>query len=89
MAITEQSFTDLFRKKIEEEAQLIVNDIAGGGPSDYPEYKEQVGRINGLICAKRILNELEDEYLKQEEPENETIVVGTEAETASTDPVNP
>ncbi len=67
MAITEQSFTDLFRSKIEEEAQRITDDVMGGGPDNFSEFKEQIGRVTGLILAKRILTDLEDEYLKQDE----------------------
>ncbi len=95
MAITEQSFTDLFRAKVEEEARRIVDDIARGSAEDFPAYKEMVGRVTGLVLAKRILTDLEDEYLKQPETQETPVDLSdlptgpTESFSTATNPVNP
>lgn len=53
-----KSFEELFTEKIDEELRRHTEDLAMGSANDYPEYKEKVGYIRGLITALDIFGDI-------------------------------
>ncbi len=51
----------LFRESTAASIQQLSTDIAGGAPSDWGQYQQQVGIIRGLKLAVDLLDEIEKE----------------------------
>ena len=49
----------LLREKISKEISGLSTDIAGGASSDWGQYKQHVGIIQGLKMAVTLLDEVE------------------------------
>ncbi|HUT87312.1 MAG TPA: hypothetical protein VMX15_04425 [Candidatus Heimdallarchaeota archaeon] len=73
--VTEATFTGLFSAAIEKAAEDHIDAMANGSADDYAEYRQYVGHVAGLVHAKRILADLEERYLKQNEDEEEATVI--------------
>ena len=54
-------FHALLEKKIGEEMQNRAASLASGAASDYPNYRESVGYINGLNDALKLCDDIEQD----------------------------
>jgi hypothetical protein len=61
-----RSFEELIRKKIREHMNNYADDLATGGAKDYPDYRFQVGVIQGLALAEREILDLVETARKAE-----------------------
>ena len=64
---TPQSFEEIVRKKIREHMNNYADDLATGGAKDYPDYRFQVGVIQGLAMAEREILDLVETARKAED----------------------
>jgi hypothetical protein len=64
---TPQSFEEIIRKKIREHMNNYADDLATGGAKDYPDYRFQVGVIQGLAMAEREILDLVETARKAED----------------------
>ena len=56
-------FAALLKRKIEDAANERIGQVANGTCSDYPQYKENVGYIRGLLDAIKLADDVEvEEY---------------------------
>lgn len=53
-----KSFEELFTEKIDDELTRHTEDLAMGSADDYPEYREKVGYIRGLMTAADIFSDI-------------------------------
>lgn len=51
---------DMLRSKIRTKMNDLADAIAGGGATDYAEYKHMAGQIHGLALAERDILDLQD-----------------------------
>lgn len=58
---------DEIQRKLNKEIEEYKNILANGGISDYNNYRDIVGRIEGLRQSKEILHDLLKTYLDEEE----------------------
>lgn len=61
-----KSFEDLIRKRIRDHMNNYADDLATGGAKDYPDYRFQVGVIQGLAMAEREILDLVETARKAE-----------------------
>lgn len=61
-----QSFEEIIRKKIREHMNNYADDLATGGAKDFPDYRFQVGVIQGLALAEREILDLVETARKAE-----------------------
>jgi hypothetical protein len=61
-----RSFEELIRKKIRDHMNNYADDLATGGAKDYPDYRFQVGVIQGLAMAEREILDLVETARKAE-----------------------
>jgi len=57
----------MLRKKIREEMNNLADDLATGVAKDYAEYRQLVGKIEGLAIAERELLDIEKRLTKDED----------------------
>lgn len=51
-------FVHLLRKELDRDVDDLAIPLLGGGASDFPAYREQIGIIAGLRRARWLLDEL-------------------------------
>lgn len=56
---------NLIQKEIRKELNDLADALATGAAPDYPAYRHMVGKIEGLAYAERIVLDLEERLLKQ------------------------
>ena len=49
---------DYLRDKIEEERKSVIESLGDGSAKDYAEYQKAVGKVQGLLIAVSIVNDL-------------------------------
>jgi len=64
--VLEENVLDYLRKKIREMMNIHADHIATGGVVDWPDYRHQVGVIEGLAKAERELLDLEERLRQQD-----------------------
>jgi hypothetical protein len=60
------SFEELIRKRIRDHLNNYADDLATGGAKDFPDYRFQVGFIQGLALAEREILDLVETARKAE-----------------------
>jgi hypothetical protein len=60
------SFEELIRKRIRDHLNNYADDLATGGAKDFPDYRFQVGVIQGLALAEREILDLVETAKKAE-----------------------
>lgn len=61
-----QSFEEIIRKRIRDHMNNHADDLATGGAKDFPDYRFQVGVIQGLALAEREILDLVETAKKAE-----------------------
>lgn len=49
---------DYLTDKIEEERKSIIESLGDGSAKDYAEYQKAVGKVQGLLTAQSIIQDL-------------------------------
>jgi len=60
---------DVLKDNIDKESLSAKEFLVGGSPKDYPDYRESVGYIRGLERGKQTIEDLQRQYMKEEENE--------------------
>ena len=60
------SFATLFYRRMQEEKALVEKSLADGGCRDISDYRERVGKLNGLRTAEREFGELMKKFGEEE-----------------------
>lgn len=58
---------DLLKRDIRTEMNDLADALATGAAPDYPAYRHMVGKIEGLAFAERIIIDLEERLLRQDD----------------------
>ena len=58
---------DVLLEKHEEDVASSTQFLASGGPKDYAEYKEVVGRIRGLQLAIQTTKDLQRNFTEEDD----------------------
>tara|TARA_R110000803_G_scaffold22649_7_gene56190 strand:+ start:71 stop:271 length:201 start_codon:yes stop_codon:yes gene_type:complete len=58
---------DVLIKKLGEQASSAKVFLVAGNPKDYPAYRESVGFIRGLETSKQIVEDLQRNFMKEED----------------------
>jgi hypothetical protein len=65
--MNDTTLLDYLSKKIREDAMTYQNDIVGGRPKDFAEYKYLCGIQRGFYLANEIIQELKERMEKDDE----------------------
>lgn len=60
--MAETRFHFQLKAKVEETIDLMAISVASGACTDYPQYREKIGYINGLKAALELADDVEKEY---------------------------
>lgn len=58
---------DVLLERIDDDIVRTKEFISGGGPKDYPQYREAVGNVRGLEACKQHVQDLAKNYLEEDD----------------------
>ena len=62
-------FDEIF-KSLEQQVTDHTSALSFGGPKDFPQYTELVGRIHGLRASINLVQDVQEMVNRQEEEDN-------------------
>ena len=63
MSKNETIYTHII-KKVQEEMDIVSNYLTSGRPKNFEEYQRLVGKIEGMLISKELLQEAEKRFIE-------------------------